>query len=581
MDESQPTEPLIRVRVRNTYFLPSIPNADWVMEVAEILETVTNLNVTGDGNYQTFEAVEFSFQNGLAHFSQTLQKNWNAIQSISFTATASNKETYVPFNKSVYLRVDCRFNSAETSLEIEANKEETVHQVLDTLEDRLKLEKFNNDLVGGQERRYHIQNSLDISWFEKVFSTLVTPNLEDYFSGTIAEKVKNQDAENGEIVHHFRSFDTFASQVRERHNTARHFSCWLSGRRSHVDFDIDPLRRLMRLKIEGWKDDAQIIFQKAEESLSLKRQIGEPYRYRKFAQTYKIIEWTSNKEFAAALEKVVQQNFLEKYGREPAVVDAFATTGKTFEDLHPFKGKLSEFLEWLAVEQRELRRVNLYLEGPMGKALGIFIDRSKKELRVASSFERTEFQSIVKTLRNAITTEDKPKESSTNGVEDDSNKKSIWVEKLWIPALATVLGIPATIFSTLFASQQLLFPLAGWKYELHLIPEQLYSSPIPGNQLNIEWKLKQPRLRTNPDASNQAATVQVRNESNEIIYPLNNESSTSSQGRLVLTDLPTGKYFILIETVDPILTEQVVAELLGDKSSEDHPEAENDASAAD
>lgn len=584
----------VKISTRRAYLLPSIPNAMWIMDVATLLKHHTQLDIVGSGRYHTFEGLEFAVSNGLDGFVRSLQRDWDDVQALSFTVS----------NIALFIEVGCQFQSAETSIWIEANTQTEIFQFLDVLENALDLEKFTNELIGGRECRYSIRQSPDADWFDQAFSIFVSPSPEDYFAGTIVEKSK--DKKGSEITHHFRNFDEFVNQIRVHQTTAYRISCWVSQKRSHIDFEVDLLRWHMRLRIEGWKNETQTTFQNAEEKLCLQQQIEDPYRYRKFAQTYKITQWRNNTEVATALKRIIDRFFVNKYGREPAVVEAFATTGDMIEDMHPYAGEFSKFIAWIAAEQNEIKRITLYVQGPLHQAVGIFIYRDVEELRVASSlgiaqspegepsFALTDFQEVVKIIRNAIVTDPKPTKDSTDDQPGKNlsqwDKFWIWWEKFWMPAIGGLVGFPAA----LLAAQPILFPALGWTYELRLNSETRYSKPVPGNQLKIDWTLKRPRLKDNPDAENQAARVQVKNQQGTVVYPeLSNGADSAEKAQVeslskidpvlppvIANDLPAGNYYVSIETIAPVVSKpDVFVQLLGDKPAPETTNQEDEGQA--
>lgn len=583
----------VKVSIRRSYLLPSIPNAQWLMKVATALKEYTQLEVTGRGHYETAEGIEISVRDNLNHFVASLKSDWDNVQSLNCNIS----------NQTLFVTVNCEFQRAETSIWVEANTQEEMLHFLEVLEKELELEQLTDDeRVGGQERRYHICKEKKTNWADWIdiaFSTLGAPSKSDYFSGTIVDQAKPEA--KGEITHHFRDFDEFSTQTRARLATARRIRYWLSARRSHVSFEIDLLRWQMRLQIEGRTNEVQTVFRKAEEALSLKQQVEQPYRYRKFAQTYAIKEWRSNKAVADALQRIVNRHFVNKFGRYPAVGNVFATTGNEIEDVHPFyEGNLDEFIRWVGAEHHEINRLELFLEGPLNQAVGIYINRDVEELRVASSlgiapssdsersFDLTEFQDVVDTLRNAIVTPNKPKKSQEDNTENGSKRDRFWIEKALLPATGAVGAALLLLVGSVPMIKEVLLPLLGYKYELEWVNKERYSDPIAGNTQSINWVLKQPGLIDHRSAPNQAARVQITEVNGDLVYQSGVSEPENREPRIkfkelspelppVKLNLPAGKYSVLIETVKPVRDKELEFELLGDEPAEESDRAENES----
>ena len=285
----------------------------------------------------------------------------------------------------------------EARLQVRAPTAAEVEPVVKQLEEKLSLSeskvRYSRPSKEGIKRQYFTSTTIDHNWFESALATMQASVGEIiYFEGRFQTKVHpGTDYRNDDLL-------TWKRSVVENWRELVSFYIWLSASDRAMAFDCDVQRELVSLEVQApTLSETERISTRIAEGLSLQAVEGTPYKYRRFARTFRIIAWKSNKPFADAISNAINSVF----EKPPAVVDCYVTQGKGSEDLEPFDD-LARFLARVADLGAEYDRATLYVQGAHGLDLGIHLNRTEGQLGLRSSMRRKEFNKVASLFEDKI-----------------------------------------------------------------------------------------------------------------------------------------------------------------------------------
>lgn len=211
-----------------------------------------------------------------------------------------------------------------------------------------------------------------------------------------------------------------------------------SGEEQRITLSVDLQRQLCELKAEApTMAGSDALLTRLATELDLEEAPPEPYKYRRFSRTFKLLDWKDPKAFAAGARQAIAESFPAR----PAIVESYFTLGKGSEDLRP-SYSIDDFLTRLGDASTPFDLAYLAVEGPHGKTLTIYLDLHQKQLRVLSALDRSEFNRVSKILEDATDLR-LVEESEGEGRAGAAAKPS--GDRLWVKLLLLAVGAFASV----------------------------------------------------------------------------------------------------------------------------------------
>ena len=438
--------------------------------------------------YMLFSKPQYRYEvNDVVLFKDKVAALWEDISKISFNLDYDETNLHVDFD----------FDRKELVLNFKAGTTETVDKVVRILENKLELDASRDPYLprqfNGTKKEYFTKEEISPDWMIGALAMIGAMNsMQSYFSGQLFF-LRNQP--NNLF---YGKQDTFEKAIQEHWKNLRSVSCSVSGNECYLYFDCDVNRELISFEIKAATADfVDRIFMNVENKLGLDKVEGVPYRYRRFAKTYEIINWTSNRDFAEAIQEAIKIGFPVKY----VVHNAYAEEDKGSAALQPLFD-VPGFVEWVKDNSRKFSLVQISLEGPREAAFGISADLKKMQLAIRGSFTRSIFNQLTGVF------EDKLDLKLLKEVKNpDSPQKSAKGES---PIIKIVIAVLAFIASAAIINE------AVPKYELQLTrPLQLEDKkPVEkkSDEIYIDWVVKKKQWWHTSQSANNKVDIQIFND---------------------------------------------------------------------
>lgn len=330
----------------------------------------------------------------------------------------------------------------------------------------------------GDERKFFTPVAVSIDWIAQAVAALARlRNPGDYFDGYIY-------LASGRLV--FAAYDEWIQEL-ARHGEAvtesvANFSAFRLG--------TDHRRGIATIEIRGADEkELDAAFGHIAETLTLSPFVGNPYRYRRTAATYRIGSFDRN-EAAAGLE-LVARNVAGRLN--PLVRQAYAVfvAADKVEGLSGFE-ELPELLNFLRTTKAELHEIGFAIEGLRGVAVGINFNVTGSLLTLRTSKESNEIGDLLSPLQGPLAL--KLVEGRQVGSTNEAGRAS--TEPWWVKHVVTLMAT-TSIFGGLVAEFGRAYVTS---YDVELVQPVLDRdvAQAEGQRVALEWYLRpQSSLRSN------------------------------------------------------------------------------------
>lgn len=499
-----------------------------------IIQFINENPVKGTGGfyavYTLFSKLQYSYdENDMVLFTDKVASLWEDISKIAFNLDCA--ETHVHF--------DFHFDRNELNLNINGGTSDAVDKVARMLENKLELDPSRDPYLprqfNGTKKQYFAKEEISTEWMTKALAMIGSMNgIQRYFSGQLFFLGNQPNSLS------YGKQDTFEKGIQEHWKNLSSVYCSVSGSECDLYFTCDIQRELISVEIKAATSDiVDRIFMNVENKMGLDKVEGVPYRYRRFAKTYEIINWTSNRDFAEAIQEAIKIGFPVKY----VVHNAYAEEDKGSDALQPLFD-VPGFVEWVKDNSRKFSLVEISLEGPREAAVGISANLKKMQLAIRGSFTRSIFNQLTGVF------EDKLDLKLLKEVKNpDSLQKSTKGES---PVIKIVIAVLAFIASAAILNE------AVPKYELQLTrPLQLEDKkPVEkkSDKIYIDWVVKKKQWWHTSQSANNKVNILIFNDEQ---IPIKTIADTSPPVKI---ELDPGLYDI--QVVSDLTTERPHVQVL-------------------
>lgn len=541
--------PKPKARLDGQYHVERPEDVAWFQKLLTIVETWVGQQVYFNGSFSLLTAPQFrSSPTTYLEWKAQCINNWKDILDLTASITGEQRDC----------AVRCYGSYRDLGVTLSSQDTNELAELFKVLQKELPILPSKNPADSGERaserRRYFAADQIDSEWFDRcteLFHSI--PKGKVSFTGrfrTAVLKMEEREAVHDEEDFLRTNYEAWRAEVRSKWNDLLSFSFSISSPDISITTDIDLLRDVVNIQLQSTSElTNRANFEMSVKSLNLKQFRGDPYRYRRFLRRFKIRRWTGNQAFADAVKAAIHTVFPSRVpGQRLAIAKAFVAVGNADEDLEPY-GNYEDFYKRIAAGGEFTRSV-LILEGPLGRLLGIELDREKNNLTIRTSVDRSELPKLILPFDNAI---ELKLEESKDAPEEKKSEANTITKPILLAAAVSVLGVLISASISVLTSERGLRALSK-HYSLEIIyPKSQSGAPVSfaGQELRVQWKLIEQTITGDHADLHSQATISVLREGSA--QPHRYPGSDGAQ----VVNLTPGKYNI-----------QVVSDV--DHSSEAH-----------
>lgn len=519
------------------YFVQKPEESDWFDRVISLFQSQTGRIDYFNGSFHTKSAPRDRHSRAdLSAWKSDIIECWSQIVELSCSMDS----------QTMRMRFWCDFEREEIGLEIKAQTEKEIHDTFEVIERQLALKPISDtdvrDRLIGSVRKYFMRVPADREWFDQAVTT-IRSHLRGkvHFSG----RFRLASAPQQESTR--RNLDSWKEDVLSNWNEIIATYCWLDSRNVKVKFQCDPQREIVDLEVEArTQDEVDVILQQLTKELNLELIQEEPYEFRRSSGEFNIV-WSSQ-GFAEAVEDAVKLAFNRKYVVMEAFIEEWQKGKKVLRDIKD----LSSFLQQVRGINVDsyIENVYLYIQGPRGIDLGIFVVDNLERLELKSSLRHREFSELVRAIKKPLKLKEVKKEEARER-QEKKEKGRLDVVVKFLPVITLVLGFllsPITLAAA--------FP----KHQLQIT----YPSSEEGQQITasaqqgfrLEWALETEQWFRKTINRDSLATIRILEDSSPDV------DVRKAQYPGAILHLNPGRYTVEVVSAQSGVFDRIVIEIL-------------------
>ncbi len=471
--EIKPLTPVLPARATGfrrmgSYRLLEDVTADaWLKAVHLICEWVGDapmfngaVGLANDPGLQDFRA--------LAPWSDTVAQRWADLASADMSA----------FQQPRNANLQAQFADRTVTFNVSGGRQRGCARDLRPLRSALHVAPRLAGDFKGERRRFYIAAGITPPWVRALIN-LLTAFKRSGFNGTF--RIADQE-------YSVQDFDAWSNELLQRWQTMQAAGCTVSNKSAQHSFDIDFQREQIGLDLRTRPGVPTIkTFGDYATELNLTPAPANPYQYYRLGRRYrKIGEWNAGTDSAVAdaIAESIAAAF--KRGRY-AFVSGSVTEGEAALEQVPqtsvddFLGRLRRGLPFL--------NARLYLQGPLGHDLSVFLQRSDKIISLRSSISDGELFKEVARPFNKIHDLKEYEAETRNAAGEEQKKPSLLANaQSMVTTLGALLAILISAATFWITNAQLS------KTTLDLIAPK-DGLEIPGRSCPVTWSVTRKTLR--------------------------------------------------------------------------------------
>jgi hypothetical protein len=529
------------VEVEARYRLPQPPSPAWLDKALTLMESLENQPNYTWGDHRLIGQAEIRYKTtDWPDWRKEAQKRGNDI--VEWNARRSATGRAVSFAYALERR--------EFRVTIEGLSVPQVEAALERVEQSLGLVGLRDGKTPrdreGLRRQYYTSVAVDSVWFEAAANALEANAERITF---LTGRYRLQGQAGVEFVQ--RDFATWKQSVLARWNKLSTVYLSLASDDRSIVFDCDIHRELLSLEVLAANAaEAEKIIAEIVQHLSLQVVEAVPYKYRPRARYYEIIKWRKYGE--EAFVRAVRKALTTAFPRPPAIVEAYTAQGKGAEDLDA-SYDIESFLARLG-QVGAYERAKLYVEGMLGRALGIYLDRNNKRLELRSSLPRMLFNQTAAVFQDEIDINLIREEQSADAPGPTQAHSDNFFVKVFLALVPPLILAWGGIEGFKGAQKQ---------YAVEIIFPQKPATgeaTVKGKEFEINWVVRLTQWwRTREAAGQTVATVRVFDEHGSPVF------DRSGLLPLASVTLAPGRYVIEVESPGLGLRDRLPVTVQGSK----------------